>query len=614
MSMAGHLGTGRFDQPPAPPAPYLSELGAVVIAAAVAGGALVSRFAPGAAGTWWLIGPAVAGACLFLVKHRPLLLGVALVLAVMGLGARAWRGLVPPAVGDGLIAATLVTDPVEVSGGLVRVDVRIEGKRVEAWARGEDGRFLRSALAGERVLALCRPQPLEDARRLWAAARHVGSRCTLRAVRHGPPAAGPYVMANRFRRLVERGAVSLGPEKRALFTGMTYGDDRSLPMAVASDFSAAGLTHLLAVSGQNVAFVLVVFGPLLRRFARAGRVVVGGVVLTLFAVVVRFEPSVLRAVVMAVLALGSLAVGRPQPSVRRLAVAVICLVMVDPLLSLSVGFGLSVCASLALATLGPPLQQRLGDLAGTTVAAQVGVAPLLTAIGGDLPLVSLPANVLVVPVAGAMTGWGLLAGPIAGLLPASLAEVVHWPTHAALLWVTTVAAGAAHIPLGRVGPVALGVAVALGAAAWRWRARARPLVAGSVAVVVLAAVAGVAAPPDLAGARLTENVLAWRSDRHVILVIEGKTNAKRLAAALRQAEIHRADLVVITTASSSVLLPVQVVLRAATVKRLVGPSLLDVDGLEVACAGDVWAVGTTNVRVVNAKGDRLEVEVSMGPA
>ena len=61
------------------------------------------------------------------------------------------------------------------------------------------------------------------------------------------------------------GAAPLDPRARSLFTGLVIGDDREQPADLADAFRGAGLTHLLAVSGQNVAFALALAGPLLRR-------------------------------------------------------------------------------------------------------------------------------------------------------------------------------------------------------------------------------------------------------------------------------------------------------------------------------------------------------------
>ena len=78
-----------------------------------------------------------------------------------------------------------------------------------------------------------------------------------------------------------------------------------------------------------------------------------------FAAVTRFEPSVLRAVAMAAIATTATFVARPASTLRVLALAVTALLLVDPLLVWSVGFGLSVGASLGIVLLARPLAARL---------------------------------------------------------------------------------------------------------------------------------------------------------------------------------------------------------------------------------------------------------------
>jgi len=62
----------------------------------------------------------------------------------------------------------------------------------------------------------------------------------------------PSRAANGVRRTLVAGAAPLSPVQRSLFTGLVIGDDRAQPAGLADDFRGAGLTHLLAVSGQNV--------------------------------------------------------------------------------------------------------------------------------------------------------------------------------------------------------------------------------------------------------------------------------------------------------------------------------------------------------------------------
>ena len=236
-------------------------------------------------------------------------------------------------------------------------------------------------------------------------------------------------MANWLRRTIARGAESLDDDRHALFTGLSYGDDRYQSALVSDDFRAAGLTHLLAVSGQNVAFVLILARPLIERFDYRGRWVITLGVIGFFALVTRFEPSVLRATVMAAIAATATLLGRDASSRRVLALAVALLVLVDPLLVHSVA--------------------------------------------------SLPANLLAAPVAGPIMMWSLSAGVGAGLLGGPLAHAIHWPTDFGIGWIQAVAGWAASARLGELRASHL-VAVVIGAGGW-WLARRRMLRAAAAA-------------------------------------------------------------------------------------------------------------------------------------
>ena len=181
---------------------------------------------------------------------------------------------------------------------------------------------------------------------------------------------------------------------------MVYGDDRNQSPRLYDDFRAAGLGHLLVVSGQNVAFVLALASPLVTRTRPGVRLVVLVALLAVFAVLTRFEPSVLRAVTMAGVAVVSAALGRPETGRRTLAWAVAAVVMADPFLVRVLAFQLSVCATCGLLWITPALAEKLPGprplrlAVATTAGAQLAVMPLLVAVFGTVPLASLPPMLL----------------------------------------------------------------------------------------------------------------------------------------------------------------------------------------------------------------------------
>ena len=238
------------------------------------------------------------------------------------------------------------------------------------------------------------------------------------------------------------------------------------------------------MASANLAVVLAA-GLWLAGVAGAGRralAVVGIVLVALLIIVTRWEPSVLRAGVMAGLVLLGVASGRGPGGRRALCLAVVVLLLADPALAGALGFQLSVAATAGVLWLGPLaaralprwVPERARGAAGMTLGAQaVAVPALALALAlGPVSLAGLPANLLGLPLAG---------GPmLLGVVAAVTAPVAPWASDLAcrladpfLLALIAVARRAAGLPGGsitltgsaRAGPAA--VVLALAVARWR---------------------------------------------------------------------------------------------------------------------------------------------------
>src|SRR4051812_18430869 len=232
-----------------------------------------------------------------------------------------------------VVRGTVADDP---DGPRFSTDVlvRVAGahRTVLVQASGRNAGELRVLEMGDRVTLAGRLEPLDgfDSRLRW---RHVVARLAdARLQAFDTPSVPLLRAANAMRSTVLRGTDALRPSDRALFVGFAFGDTRDIPDAVVGAYRAAALSHLLAVSGANVAFVLAIARPLLRRGSLATRAALGASIVLVFAAATRFEPSVLRASVMAVVAMAAMIVGRPVPATRLLSLAVIVLLLADPFL------------------------------------------------------------------------------------------------------------------------------------------------------------------------------------------------------------------------------------------------------------------------------------------
>jgi competence protein ComEC len=231
-----------------------------------------------------------------------------------------------------------------------------------------------------------------------------------------------------------RGSVErVFPQPEAgLLMGLALGDTSRLDPGVEEDFRATGLSHLTAVSGENVAMFLAPIMGLaaMLKFGRRVRFAIGLGAIGFFVLVTRAEPSVLRAAVMSGLAMLGIFLGRPRSPAAIVGGAVLLLLGINPTLVYSIGFQLSVAATVGMALLAAPLAARLRFLpqglalaAGTTLGAQAGVTPLILYHFGAVPTVTLPANLLAFPVVGPGMLLGLLAAAL-GVVSPTLGRMV----------------------------------------------------------------------------------------------------------------------------------------------------------------------------------------------
>ncbi len=412
----------------------------------------------------------VAGAvaCGALVIREPMLLAAAAVLFVGANSGGQLRALeADPRSRVGGVAV-LVSDPGRSDFGW-QVLLSVDGRRYAASLDGDQGRVLSSLATGDHVIVDGRTRPFRNAPIGWIRANHLAGRLSVRHLERGPPAAPWYRLANGARRVLADGSRSFDDERRPLYLGMVIGDDRDMSELREFRFDAAGLTHLSAVSGQNVGFVLILFSPLLVRLGRRGRWVATCMVLAFFVLVTRADPSVLRASVMAAVAAAALSGGRSLHTARALAVAVMVLLVADPLMVHSVGFALSVTATLALVLVGPvvashlPGPQWVRVPLAATITAQLATAPLLASIGSPASPMSVPANLLAVPAAGLVMVLGLTVGVVAGLVTEPIAAVLQVPVRSAVTWVDLVAGVASSVPCRAVGPGRLALVAGLAA-------------------------------------------------------------------------------------------------------------------------------------------------------
>jgi competence protein ComEC len=574
----------------------LSERGSVALAIAVAFGAWCATPIPVVVG---LAGVGLA----FLCRRPALLVGAAGVLAA-GLAAHATAGLrISPRSWNGPVEVVRVSRSVE---GSAQLEVRAVGHHLLVTPPRDAKALVSATRPGDRLVMQGRITPADPVGERNRG-RHVAGFLHANRLSPGARPAWPWRVAGRVHDAVARLGRPLPRGQRALFDGFVLGDAGGQTAVQRADFQGAGLTHLLVASGENVAFLLTLAGPALRRWGFRSRTVGTLVLLVGFALVTGFEPSVLRAAAMAAIATTGAGVGRPAGSWRSLGLAVSALLLVDPFLVHSLAFGLSVGASAGIVALAGPITDLLAGPAwlrtpvGVTAAAQVGIAPLLLGLPGGLPVVTLPANALVAAPAAFVVVVGLPCLAIASVgAPGSGAAALA--PRLLLGWIDGVARTSAALPLGRLGAGEVVVAVGFLAVALAARRFGRRRLAAGAGMVTLAACCwpalGALGGPA-SGAPVTGLVVVRRG-RTTVVVLTGSVPAVQLLEGASAASVTHADLVVVPRGDRSDASALAVLAHRCSIGRVLAPRPIARIRwpVDVARTGERRRVGDATIDVV----------------
>ncbi len=195
--------------------------------------------------------------------------------------------------------------------------------------------------------------------------------------------------------------------------------------------AASGTTHLVALSGYNIAIVvLLVAHALSRFFSRRATFYATALIILLFVLMVGAEASVVRAAIMGFLVLLARESGRIYSFRNALTLAAFLMVLFDPsVLVFNLGFQLSFLSLLGIVYLEPalrflfqrnyrhgkPVQESFlawRENASTTLAAQLAVLPLLVQAFNQASLSALFANVLILSVVPATMMAGFILGAV----------------------------------------------------------------------------------------------------------------------------------------------------------------------------------------------------------
>lgn len=243
---------------------------------------------------------------------------------------------------------------------------------------------------------------------------------------------------------------ALPEPESSLAVGILLGDDRGIPERLDDDFRTTNTSHIIAISGSNISLLVAMLSASAgRMLGRREAVPLVIAVVAAYTVLVGADAAVVRAAIMgSIVVFGDLA-GRPSHAATSLGAAALGMSLWNPGVLWDLGFQLSFAATIGLLVIGPVLREatRAGVSRGVaperagglvrfleeavllTVAAQLTTWPIIAMQTGQISLVALLANALIVPVQPAVMGLGGLTAAAGSLWPAAgtVVGLAAWP-------------------------------------------------------------------------------------------------------------------------------------------------------------------------------------------
>jgi competence protein ComEC len=254
--------------------------------------------------------------------------------------------------------------------------------------------------------------------------------------------------------------IAIAEPYAGLGEGLLLGVKQAIGEDIESAFRSSGIIHIVVLSGYNVMLVVTFILFLLSFFfKKRTRIIVGLISIVLFALLVGLSATVVRASIMAGLLLWADYLGRTYDLKRALLAAGCVMVFHNPyLLIYDIGFQLSFMATLGLIVVAPIFESfvtdgfsklKLKDFFISTLATQIAVLPLLIYHIGEVSLVAVVVNVLVLPIVPLAMLLTFTAG-VVGFVSVQLSLMIGFLAYLTLRYIIEVAVFFSNLPLASI--------------------------------------------------------------------------------------------------------------------------------------------------------------------
>jgi competence protein ComEC len=252
---------------------------------------------------------------------------------------------------------------------------------------------------------------------------------------------------------------AIAPPEHTIILGALFGQKKAIPDEIAEAFRQTGTSHVLVISGLHIGLITIILAKTLEwcALARSPRFAVTAAVLILYVFLTGAQPSAIRASSIGIAILVAMLLGRPRSLLRLLVYIATVMLTFNPLLFwYDVGFQLSFAATGSIVLLHERIGERLSflpnsvaNIAGVTLAATLGTAPLIAIHFGTLSPISVIANMVLVPFMPLLMLGSILVTAIAAV-SMTAAQYLGLPLYWALHFCITIVEWFARLPFAQI--------------------------------------------------------------------------------------------------------------------------------------------------------------------
>ena len=252
---------------------------------------------------------------------------------------------------------------------------------------------------------------------------------------------------------------AIPPPESSLMAGLLLGAKQSLGKELLNEFSRAGVSHVVVLSGYNITIVAESLIAFFSFLPATFSFLIGCIGIILFTILAGGGASALRATIMVLVALLARQFGREYSAERAFGLAVVVMLLFNPLLLVfDPSFQLSVLATIGIIFVSPFLEPHLKkvpekfgmrEIVSATVSTQLVVLPFIIYSNGILSLVALPVNILILATVPATMFLGFLTG-LVGLFSLWLSYIPGVFSYVLLWYQLTVVHIGVSVPLGAI--------------------------------------------------------------------------------------------------------------------------------------------------------------------